>query len=784
MGMVGILSILTGVYHLFQVTDWPVFLILLLFVILVDFIPTKMPSGHLYSFATIPILYMDLKVAAGTGVTVILVSTAAIYFIKAKSFNAVNAYKFLATNGMYLISYLSSVLVMKGLAELPVIVMISAGIVVYETVNLFLLGCILQSVNRISVRHTLWSNRLNLIVSCLICSLVLYRLFLQPSHYDLLMEMLYASLFMVIINLFSAAYSKQLFAMEESNQRYRSLFDYHPDLVCTLDRKGNFVSANPMFEKLLGYTPEEFMKLNLSLMYDRPGSDYIREAYERVMTGKPQEFTMMAKHKNGDSRELFVSSSPIVVDHAVVGVYAIAKDITENKEYERIIYRMAYYDAVTGLPNRTLFKERLQQAIQESAAAGRAAGVLFLDMDQFKTINDTLGHYTGDLLLVEVARRLEASLPAPSTVSRLGGDEFTVILPLLERPEDSVRAAETILEAFTNPFTVGEHELFLTPSIGISLYPDDGQDVDSLIKMADASMYKVKENGGNHYELYTTALKEANEERLTLHTNLRRALERKEFYLEYQPKLNLKTGEVYGMEALLRWENEELGKVSPDRFIPVAEDSKQILPIGEWVLREACTRNRRWQDSGMTPLTVSVNISTIQFQQGDFVRTVDRILKETGLAPEWLELEITESLLLRSSKKNMDLLYDLKALGISLSIDDFGIGYSSLSYLNHFPIDYLKIDRSFISQIHSESKDENIIKTIIRLAHNLNMKVVAEGVETAEQLAFLSRLSCDGIQGYLLSRPLPAEEIMKRAWLETAGNWQEVWKKTAVPEGA
>ena len=440
-------------------------------------------------------------------------------------------------------------------------------------------------------------------------------------------------------------------------------------------------------------------------------------------------------------------------------VRQLVNEISERKRAEERLNYMAHYDQLTGLPNRILFNDLLKQAMIEAAAHERLVALMFLDLDRFKTINDTLGHETGDALLKAVAERLRDCLRRGDTVARLSGDEFALVFADMAHIDDASRLAQKILDRFTTPFRIGERDLFITSSIGITLYPFDQDDANTLLKNADAAMYRAKEQGRNNYQFYTSEMNVRALERLSFETNLRQALERDEFILHYQPKVDLVTGNVIGMEALLRWQNPELGLVSPAEFIPLAEETGLIVAIGEWVIRTACKQNKAWQAAGLPSLRISVNLSARQFKEKNLVERVAQALKETGLEARYLELELTESLL-QTPETTITPLKELHALGIHLSIDDFGTGYSSLSYLKRFPIDTLKIDRSFVRDITTDADDAAIANAIITMAHSLGMYVVAEGVETGEQLAFLCQRKCDSMQGYYFSKPLPADAFV------------------------
>lgn len=417
-------------------------------------------------------------------------------------------------------------------------------------------------------------------------------------------------------------------------------------------------------------------------------------------------------------------------------------------------------DALTGLPNRLCLHEALQRIIEVNSDKQTTVAVLLLDLDRFKLINETLGHKTGDQLLVAVTRRLLSCVDDEEKVCRLGGDEFLIILPQATA-DDASAMARLVLEELARSYRMEGFELFITASIGISLYPSDGEDADSLMKNAESAMYRAKEQGKNNYQLYNEAINANLIWRLALENRLRRALENEEFRLVYQPEVDVYTSEIIGMEALVRWYNPEAGMVSPGQFIPLAEETGLIVPLGEWVMREACEQNKLWREMGFPPLRVSVNLSARQFQEADLLITIESILRETGLDATGLTIELTESIIMADPEKTINILQQLKAMGIHIAIDDFGTGYSSLSYLKRFPLAILKIDKSFIDGVTQDAEDAAIVTAITQMAHSLKLRIVAEGVEQAEQLEYLKDCACDAYQGYYFSKPVAAEDFTK-----------------------
>lgn len=508
--------------------------------------------------------------------------------------------------------------------------------------------------------------------------------------------------------------------------------------------------------------------LDLSLP-DGQGVEMISRLQERspatpiiLLTGLDDEELALEAVKNGAQDYLVkddVNANLLVRSMT----YAIERQrlLVEMEKARQLERYLAYHDGLTHLPNRQLFYDRLEQAAVHAKRSDTLVGVLFLDLDDFKRMNETHGHSTGDALLQAVAERLKSGLRESDTIARIGGDEFTVLLSNITKVEDAVKVAQKLIEEFTEPFRIGDKKFFVTVSVGISFYPFDGTETETLIKMADIAMYRVKGQGKNNYQLYDLSMDAKAFEHIALENSLRRALERDELVIYYQPQASLSNGEITGLEALIRWEHPEFGLVLPSKFIPIAEDSGLIVPLGEWVIREACRQNKAWQDAGLQPVPVAVNLSARQFFEKRLPETISEALSETGLSAKYLTLEITESSTMHDVDYTTATLNRLKEMGIKIAMDDFGTGYSSLSYLKRFPLDMLKIDRTFVKGIPNDREDAVIISAIVALAHNLELMVIAEGVETEDQLMFLRSLKCDEMQGFYLGRPVPAKEVIK-----------------------
>jgi diguanylate cyclase (GGDEF)-like protein/PAS domain S-box-containing protein len=548
--------------------------------------------------------------------------------------------------------------------------------------------------------------------------------------------------------------------LRESEARYRKLFELSPDGMLIIS-EGKIVLVNSMCMKMLGaVAPEELLGKPLLDIFH---SDYRERVRQRMREMQEENRPLPAAERkilmlDGAALDVEVAASPFT-HRGKPGTQVVMRDITDRKAANDRLNYLAQYDPLTGLPNRSLYQDRLEHGLAQAKRNGRSAAVLFIDLDRFKIVNDTLGHAIGDKLLLRVAARLSECLRTGDTVGRFGGDEFGVILLDLGKPGDAAVVARKINDALARPFDLDGHRTFISASIGITLYPDDAVDPATLNMNADAAMYRAKELGRNRYQFFAQEMNDRAMQRMQMEASMRRALERGEFVLHYQPKVDLANGAICGMEALLRWAHPEKGLVSPAEFIPVLEETGLIVPVGEWVTREACRQIVAWQQAGLKVPHVAVNLSARQFQQKNLEDNVREVLRETGVAPALLQFEITESVLTKDPDGAVRTLRGLKEAGVMLSVDDFGTGYSSLAYLKRFPLDALKIDRAFISDIVTNPDDAAITLAVISLAHSLKLKVVAEGVETEAQLNLLALYSCDQMQGYYFSRPVAAAEL-------------------------
>ena len=540
------------------------------------------------------------------------------------------------------------------------------------------------------------------------------------------------------------------------------------DAVLCTEISGHVTYLNLVAEKLTGWKREEATGRLLAEVFRiidsetrRPGQDPMKMAVEQNKTVGLTPNCVLIR-RDGVESAIEDSAAPIH-DRAgrVIGAVIVFHDVSEARAMSMLMSHSAQHDVVTNLPNRLLLNDRVSQAIALARRQNRSIAVLFLDLDNFKYINDSLGHDTGDKLLQMVSSRLSSAVRASDTVSRQGGDEFVILLAEIAYPEDAATSAKKILRSLTEPCSIAGHDLHTNGSIGISIYPEDGGDAPTLIKNADMAMYHAKESGRNNFQFFRKEMNRKAVERQSLEGDLRRALEREEFLLHYQAKVDLRTGEITGAEALIRWQHPDRGLVHPSQFIPIAEDCGLIAQIDRWVLHAACRQARQWQDAGLPLKRISVNVSATEFRAKTFAAGVRAALRETGLEAYHLDLELTEGVLMANAKIAVPILRELKTMGLHLALDDFGTGYSSLSYLQEFPIDVLKIDKSFVQRITGDPDDSTIVRAIINMGRNLNLRVIAEGIETQQQLAFLQTQQCEEGQGYLFSQPIAASQFAR-----------------------
>jgi diguanylate cyclase (GGDEF)-like protein/PAS domain S-box-containing protein len=556
-------------------------------------------------------------------------------------------------------------------------------------------------------------------------------------------------------------------ALRASEERFRSAFDNATIGMGVVSLEGRWLQVNRSLCEIVGFDEAELLESDVQHVTHRDDLVALDEQMQRFTAGSVSSHQTEVRYCHKGGREIWTHlGMSLVRDGEARPLHLIfqIQDITDRKRAEEQLLHDAFHDALTGLPNRALFMDHVKMAIQRSRRSdNRLFAALFLDLDRFKVINDSLGHMVGDQLLVGIAHRLEACLRPGDTVARLGGDEFTILLEDLAAADDAIDVARRVQEAVTQPFNIGGHEVFTTASIGIALSNTGYERAEDILRDADTAMYRAKMEGKKRHVVFDKGMHDRAMELLQIETDLRRAITRKEFFLNYQPIVDLETGKVASFEALVRWRHPERGLVMPNEFVPVAEETGLIVPLGLWVLNEACRQMRSWQRLGLAGehVTVSVNLSSRQFSQADLIEQISSALRDSGLGPESLKLEITESMVMENIDTAIDMLAQLRHLGVGLSIDDFGTGYSSLSYLHRFPIDTLKIDRSFVTQMTDNAENAEIVRTIVTLACSLGMNVIAEGVETREQLSRLSSLGCDYGQGYLFSRPVGAGQAVE-----------------------
>ena len=561
---------------------------------------------------------------------------------------------------------------------------------------------------------------------------------------------------------------KHLWEIWRREEWFRVTVDSIGDAVICTDSQGNITLLNPVAERMTGWSQPEAKGHTMDEVFRLVDpatriaiANPMKEAVKHNRTGHlPLNCVLI--HREG--RETFIEDSAAPIHNRggeITGAVIVFRDVSTARALAEQILHASQHDSLTGLPNRLLLNDRLGQAIALAQRHNGHIAVLFLDLDGFKHINDSLGHLIGDKLLQSVAKRLQQQVRSPDTVSRQGGDEFVLLLQEVERPEDAVITARRVLQAVSQAHSIDQHDLFVTASIGVSMYPDDGLDAETLLKNADTAMYQAKESGRQCYKFFKPVMNTQAVERQSIEEDLRRALERNEFKLHYQPKIDIRTGAITGAEALLRWMHPTRGCIPPLKFIRIAEECGLILPIGAWVLREACTQAQLWIRQGLPSTTMAVNVSAVQFRDEHFLESILAALSESGLDPVFLELELTESVLMKQPELAVSILQNLRKKGVAVSVDDFGTGYSSLSYLKKLPIDILKIDQSFIHQLDENPDDAAIAIAIISMGQSLNLRTIAEGVESPEDFAFLKAHGCDEVQGFYFSRPVPAEQFSR-----------------------
>jgi diguanylate cyclase (GGDEF)-like protein/PAS domain S-box-containing protein len=550
------------------------------------------------------------------------------------------------------------------------------------------------------------------------------------------------------------------------------LIDTIPCSIFYKDTSGIYLGCNKAFEEYLDKPRQEIIgKTDYDLVPKAVADKYCRADQDLLRKKGIHAYEASIRYADGTRHEVICNKAVFLnPDGTPGGLVGSILDITERKQFEEQLMYQANHDSLTGLPNRNLLNDRLNHGLAYEDRHRELLAVMLIDLDNFKVINDTMGHSSGDLLLLEVAKRLQKCVRQYDTVARLGGDEFVLLLTDVEHIQSLAKISDKILVLFKEPFLIAGHEIFVTASVGIATYPTDGVTADTLLKNADTAMYHAKELGRNGYQFFAEEMNVKVHERLTMETRLRKALERQEFFLLYQPRVDVASGAIAGTEALLRWKPEGEEVIKPNDFIPLLEETGLIVQVGEWVLRAVCLQGMAWLAAGVPPLIISVNVSARQFHQKNLPEKIDEILRETGFPARLLEIELTESIIIQDVEETILKLDRLKEMGVRLSIDDFGTGYSSLSYLKRFPIDILKIDRSFVSGLTTDPDDATIVSTIIAMAHNLKMNVVAEGVETSRQLQFVDQQGCEEVQGFFFSQPIApdclADLILSRKQLQ------------------
>jgi len=551
--------------------------------------------------------------------------------------------------------------------------------------------------------------------------------------------------------------------IEQKMRIFSSALEQTADLVMITDRQGVIEYVNPAFEETTGFSRQEIIGKNPRILRSgKHDQDFYQQLWDTILRGEVFNEVLINARKDGSIYYEEKTITPVKDGGGVISHFvSTGKNISERMRVQERLHYMAHHDSLTKLPNRNLFMDRLRQAMARARWHKRLIAVMFLDLDHFKSINDSLGHIIGDQLLIQLTQRFSSGVRAGDTIARLGGDEFAILLDDIASEKDISQLAKKLLDTMISPFAIQGHELFMTASIGVSIFPNDAEDPETLLRNADVAMYRAKDMGRNNYQFYSNEMSARAFERLTMENSLRHALKREEFFLLYQPQVEIRSRRIVGVEALLRWQHPELGLVLPSDFIPLLEETGFIVEVGDWVLHHALKQAVDWNHAGFDFLKVSINLSSRQFNNPDFISLLQSVVMNAGLEPQNIELELTESMLMRSASKTISALNSISQFGISIAVDDFGTGYSSLNYLRRFPISTLKIDSSFIRDVIKDEDDRAIATAIIVMAQCLNLIVIAEGVETEEQSAFLQSLDCSQIQGNIFSPPVSADEISR-----------------------
>jgi diguanylate cyclase (GGDEF)-like protein/PAS domain S-box-containing protein len=740
------------------------FLFVTALIVVLDAFPVTLPSGYSYSVGFIGFLYLVFTYGLGSSIIPLFAGTLVLFLrLSSWKITQMNWFRYFSTVGMYFLSVIAAQVAYIYTDSFHILFQVGVSVLAFDFVNALLHAGIHRSVFGTSIIRMFYDRLKELGIPSIVSTLALTRLLIIESTQEFIVEVLYTGGFLLLIIYFSSGYIKQIIQKEkhiqETQQKFQSLYDQNPDLVLSIDLKSKITNVNPVSERLLGYTQKALLGRPLAEILPLHEWDSTKGQIEAAFQGMPQNFEWNLTKMDGEPIVLDVTCGPHMENGQIVGLFAIAKDISEQKNSERLIYQMAFYDPLTNLPNRRKFQETLACSIENAKVNEQLVSVMLLDLDSFKLVNDSLGHEFGDRLLQEAAQRLSQIIRKQGDfISRLGGDEFVVILQNITDHQQIIEKAKLILKELEAPLFVEDIELRVTTSIGISIYPHDGEEVNTLVKRANNAMYRSKARGKNLYTFYTKEMDQEISRRFSLEKGLVHAIDHNEFLLHYQPLLDVRHQRVSGVEALIRWNQPGIGLISPEEFIPIAEASGWITAIGEATMYQACRQAVEWIEKGYHFETLSVNLSVKQFHDKSISQKIKKMLYHTGLNPSCLEIEITESVFINGVDGAVATINELRNMGIQIAIDDFGTGYSSLSYLTKIPVDKLKLDKSFIDQHLVDGANAEVIRTIIQLAHTLQIKVVAEGVDSIEKYNRLLEFGCDYIQGYWFSPPVPPHE--------------------------